>query len=64
MNALLEVYDGEIEFESKLEKIDIKPNEYVTVNDKFQCKLLIGSDGNKSKVKECSNIGTYGHSYH
>ncbi|CAK55736.1 unnamed protein product (macronuclear) [Paramecium tetraurelia] len=64
VNALLEVYDGEIEFESKLEKIELKPNEYVTVNDKFQCKLLIGSDGNKSKVKECSNIGTYGHSYH
>ncbi|CAD8051982.1 unnamed protein product [Paramecium sonneborni] len=64
VNGLLEVYDGEIEFESKLEKIEVVENEYVKVNDKFQCKLLIGSDGNKSKVKECSKIGTYGHSYH
>lgn len=35
VNGLLEVYDGEIEFESKLEKIEVVENEYVKVNDKF-----------------------------
>jgi hypothetical protein len=29
----------------------------------FESKLLVGSDGNKSKVKEIAKIGTYGWSY-
>lgn len=35
MNSLLQVYDGEIEYGSKLDKITITQNEYITVNDKF-----------------------------
>jgi 2-polyprenyl-6-methoxyphenol hydroxylase-like FAD-dependent oxidoreductase len=42
------------------------PDQYLHAKTKdlnLETKLLVGSDGNKSKVKELSHIGTYGWSY-
>lgn len=51
-----------------LENYSVEANEYIRLkvsgqNDEIQAKLLVGSDGNKSKVKEVQKIGTYGWSY-
>ena len=37
----------------------------MTLDDdvEFQTKLLVGSDGNHSKVKEIAKIGSYGWAY-
>lgn len=63
VDALLKSYEGEIRFSKPLESVELKEDDYAVVNGEFRCKLIVGSDGNKSKVKEAAKIGTFGYAY-
>ncbi|KAM3133846.1 hypothetical protein pb186bvf_014109 [Paramecium bursaria] len=63
VNALAKSISVEMKYEYKLKSIESKEGEYLKINDQFYTKLLVGSDGNKSQVKELSRIGTYGKNY-
>lgn len=64
VNALHSVIPNvDIQYNTRMTDLIVQTGSYARVNNQYDCKLVVGSDGNRSKVKESQRIGTHGFSY-